>query len=233
MLRKHLRAIADCDTPTALWKAQVLAFRAEGFSGGSYVLLTGTRFAPMKPISFGFPGEVVRKYLSLDYARLDAASRRAIAGGQVLTWDEAWSKGTNTPEEEAFRAQFAAPVKVTGLSIPCYGPHQRNGCAAIQSADPDRTFSPAERRWLQAIAQSGHIRLCELLFDHAPAVVLSPREREVLHWVALGKSNSVIAQLLSCSSNTVDTHLRRSYAKMQVADRTSAAIKAIGLGLIN
>lgn len=62
--------------------------------------------------------------------------------------------------------------------------------------------------------------------------VLSPREREVLVWVAKGKSNSVIADILGVSESTVDTFLRRLYSKLNATNRITAVVKAIRLGII-
>ena len=61
---------------------------------------------------------------------------------------------------------------------------------------------------------------------------LSGREMEILDWVARGKSNSVIAEILNLSAGTVDTYLRRIYDKLDVSDRTSAAVRGVGMGLI-
>ena len=61
---------------------------------------------------------------------------------------------------------------------------------------------------------------------------LSSREKEILDWVARGKSNSVIAEILEISPGTVDTYMRRIYVKLDVSDRTSAAVKGVGMGLI-
>ena len=61
---------------------------------------------------------------------------------------------------------------------------------------------------------------------------LSAREAEVLCWVARGKSNGAIAEILGISAHTVDAHLRRIYLKLGVVDRLSAALRALGFGLI-
>lgn len=61
---------------------------------------------------------------------------------------------------------------------------------------------------------------------------LSPREREVLRWIARGKTNAEIAIILGISRHTVDTHIRRTFVKLETSDRTSAAIKAIREGLL-
>lgn len=52
---------------------------------------------------------------------------------------------------------------------------------------------------------------------------LTPREREVLRWVAEGKSNSEIAAILGLAVGTVKLHVERIMAKLGVENRTAAA----------
>ena len=62
--------------------------------------------------------------------------------------------------------------------------------------------------------------------------VLSEREREVLALVAAGLSNKQIARRLDISPNTVKTHTRNLFAKLNVARRTEAVARARALGLV-
>lgn len=59
------------------------------------------------------------------------------------------------------------------------------------------------------------------------ALGLSAREAEVLSWVAQGKTNPEIAQILSLSSRTVAHHLEHIYGKLGVETRTAAAALAL------
>jgi DNA-binding NarL/FixJ family response regulator len=52
---------------------------------------------------------------------------------------------------------------------------------------------------------------------------LTTREGEVLAWLAKGKTNRDIAQILGLSPRTVDKHLEQIYAKLGVENRTAAA----------
>jgi DNA-binding response OmpR family regulator len=55
---------------------------------------------------------------------------------------------------------------------------------------------------------------------------LTIREGEVLSWLAKGKTNRDIAQILGLSPRTVDKHLEQIYAKLGVENRTAAAAVA-------
>jgi DNA-binding NarL/FixJ family response regulator len=55
---------------------------------------------------------------------------------------------------------------------------------------------------------------------------LTQRESEVLMWIAQGKSNRDIAEILGLSPRTVNKHLEQVYTKLGVENRASAAIKA-------
>lgn len=66
---------------------------------------------------------------------------------------------------------------------------------------------------------------------HAPAPAtradadLSPREREVLHYLAQGYRYREIAEALFISHETVRTHIRSIYDKLHVRSRTEAVVK--------
>ena len=62
---------------------------------------------------------------------------------------------------------------------------------------------------------------------------LSKRELEVLHLMALGKTNQEIAQQLILSRGTVKAHTASIYRKLDVANRTEAAARARQLGILD
>jgi len=61
---------------------------------------------------------------------------------------------------------------------------------------------------------------------------LSEREREVLNLIATGMTNAQIAERLVISERTVKSHVNNILSKLQVADRTQAAIFAWREGVI-
>ncbi|MFQ6171412.1 response regulator [Oryzobacter sp. R7] len=62
-----------------------------------------------------------------------------------------------------------------------------------------------------------------------PPVALTPRESEVLALLAEGSSNAEIARALGLSLKTVQNHVSNVLAKLQVRDRTQAALRMRGL----
>lgn len=58
---------------------------------------------------------------------------------------------------------------------------------------------------------------------------LTEREAEVLLWIAHGKTNREIAQILEMSPRTVNKHLEQVFRKMGVENRTAAASSSIRL----
>lgn len=62
---------------------------------------------------------------------------------------------------------------------------------------------------------------------------LSDRELDILKMVVDGNSNAEIAQKLYLTVSTVKTHIRNILVKLQVHDRTQAAVTALRAGLIH
>jgi DNA-binding NarL/FixJ family response regulator len=56
---------------------------------------------------------------------------------------------------------------------------------------------------------------------------LTPREAEVLLWVAQGKSNADIGTILGCAENTVKVHLARVFEKLGFENRNAATVRAL------
>jgi LuxR family maltose regulon positive regulatory protein len=123
---------------------------------------------------------------------------------------------------------------------------------ALALAESDRIVLPfvmtGSAELLEALPrhQTAHAALLadilDILRGPSPAVTqrsplpppeeLSPGELRVLRYLPTNLSRPEIAGELSVSLNTVSTHLRRIYAKLQVSDRSSAVRRARELRLL-
>jgi DNA-binding CsgD family transcriptional regulator len=66
-------------------------------------------------------------------------------------------------------------------------------------------------------------------FDIFRSLGLTPRQADILGWVAKGKTNGEIAIILGISARTVAKHLEMTYPKLGVENRTAAAARALSV----
>ena len=69
--------------------------------------------------------------------------------------------------------------------------------------------------------------------SHSSQLPLTPRERQVLQALAMGKSNKMIAHILSISMYTVDGYVKEIYRKLGIRNRTMATLFAVQHGILN
>lgn len=109
----------------------------------------------------------------------------------------------------------------------------------LKDADQDelvravKAVSRGEAIFGPAIAQR-MIPYFSALAQSASAIAfpdLTEREREILHLMAQGESNTAIAKRLNLSLKTVQNHVSNIFSKLQVADRSQAIIRARDAGL--
>ena len=107
----------------------------------------------------------------------------------------------------------------------------------LKDAEPDEII-----RAVQAVARREAIFGPDIanrvlaFFNQPPASEpvfpeLTGREREVLALIAAGHSNSLIASTLCLSPKTVRNHISNVFAKLHVADRAEAIVRARDAGL--
>lgn len=230
--------IARTESLPLLWRLMIGYFRNRGYGAIAY-FLCGPGEPGMgpglvgPPIHHGFSPAVVEAYLKSDYEHIDIVPRMALAQGRPLRWREVWGSVELNEEERKYLTLMQAIELGDGYSLPCYGPGGRNGYVGIGRMTEDAQQDEGALREMHLSAQAAHLRIIEFTAtEPVRGKPLSGREREILDWVARGKSNSVIAEILNISAGTVDTYLRRIYEKLGVSDRTSAAVRGIGMGLI-
>jgi DNA-binding NarL/FixJ family response regulator len=93
-------------------------------------------------------------------------------------------------------------------------------------AEGEAYFGPEIARRL-----SGFFSTPRVASPEYPLPELTARERDILNLIARGHSNATIAARLFVSPNTVRNHITHIFAKLQVADRAQAVVRAREAGL--
>jgi DNA-binding CsgD family transcriptional regulator len=90
-----------------------------------------------------------------------------------------------------------------------------------QLSSPDPSAEDADEVVLDVELDGHRYVLVRTMKSTRVPIELSPREKEIVRMVAQGHPNKIIAGVLSISSWTVCTHLRRVFAKLGVCSRAA------------
>jgi DNA-binding CsgD family transcriptional regulator len=236
MVTEYETAVAAAETPEAIWVAVSDYFRGTVVDRIIYLHLPPFG-APdeHRPAlrAEGFPEELVTRYLAERLYWDNPVVRQSSERVAPVYWDEAAGSKGMSERERSFVEQTRREIRGNGVGVPVFGPNGRFGLCGLGFEPNVARLPPETLRQFQWVCQLGHLRYCKLLNEAlGPPPSLSDREAEILAWVARGKSNSLIAEILGISVHTVDAHLRRIYVKLGVFDRITAAVRGIGIGLI-
>lgn len=193
-----------------------------------------------KPIS---PDELIARIrVHLSNARQTHSARAALdaSGRFLLSATRAGRVLWSTPQATALLAAITTSPPGDSLMLPetvCRWLAGRRGEEA--GAAPDAIELPLEGSRRLRLAYVGQIGPEELLLriledeNRSPEQVLKAklnltvREAEVLMWLARGKANRDIGEILGLSPRTVNKHLEQIYSKIGVENRAAATALAV------
>lgn len=92
--------------------------------------------------------------------------------------------------------------------------------------------SQVDQNFLESVLRDLNASSPEQIISTALPVPLTSREMDVLRLMVEGLTNHAIAESLIISPSTVKGYLHTLFQKLEVSDRTQAAVKAIRLGLV-
>ena len=219
-----------------LWQATVAFFGEAGFPLVSYhhmPPLGSVDEGRIRVVAHGFPEDWVKKYIREKLFRIDPVPEYAFQRETPFLWKDTPLELFPGDEQKRFWKALKGADFGDGLAVQAFGPGGRNGYFGLGFGGAAHALPEGERTMLQSACQAAHLKYCLLLRETLPPPPqLSQRERQILEWVARGKSNSVIAEILGISSHTVDAYLRRVFMKLGTTDRMTAAIRGLGMGVI-
>jgi DNA-binding CsgD family transcriptional regulator len=225
-----LHAVAKAPTRQELWTTVLDYLQKEGVTRVSYhAVATDTVSASV--IAEGFPEDWVSTYVEQRLIEVDPIPELAARLAEPFFWRDIRKLGQLTSEQSKYLDAMKQAKLGDGIALFVFGPGLRNAYVGMGFGVERAELSKDMIFKFQCVAQAGHLRFCALTGE-SPTETLSKREQDVLRWIARGKSNSVIAELLEISPHTVDAHVRSIYRKLDVADRTSAAIRGVGRGIV-
>jgi DNA-binding CsgD family transcriptional regulator len=160
----------------------------------------------------------LRNVMSIVQDKLSQALARGQAGIRI-NGGPAWLQKEKGNDFHALEQAFDAFVADRPILTLCNFPLATSAAADILAAAQTHHFSVARHKGVWQIIHA----------TKAPTDIhsLTPRELEVLTWVARGQSASVIAKSLQITKRTVDEHVSNAARKLGAGNRTQAAVLAL------
>jgi DNA-binding NarL/FixJ family response regulator len=191
-----------------------------------------------KPVNL--PELLARIRIHIANGRIALGARTAldIAGRTLIATDRAGRLRWTTPQASGLLAASFPGDGDTGFSLPELANRTLQGII-LRSADERTRAGEAMLTEGLGVTYLGTNGTDEHLFRLNSASALSDqdllrdrltltdREAEVLLWIARGKSNREISEILSISPRTVNKHLEQVFVKLGVENRAAGAAVAV------
>jgi DNA-binding CsgD family transcriptional regulator len=219
-------------TVSGVWNAYLGAAQDCGLSFGIASFLPGDRSLDRTVFADDMPKGWLAHYVEQDYQDQDPLMQRNLERFTPFEWDiREWSQ-TPIPKQRSWYLHNMSSGVVSGLTIP----DRSDGNLKIITlcGDPG-PLDMKDRVVLHFAGLEALLRMRELGLHPdtpMPREPLSERERECLYWVAAGKSDWEIGQILSLSEKTVNIYVERAKHKMRAHTRAQAVVIAARNGLI-
>ena len=182
-----------------------------------------------------YPEAWKRHYTEQGLQRIDPTLWRSVRSIAPVDWER-------FSDDEGFGAVFGASrefgIGAQGLTVPVRGPMGECGLLSVTRAGPRDEWRKL-RRQIVGDLQTAAVHFHDSVMRSSTVTALmklpalSTREREILQWVAAGKSQQDIGDILSISHRTVEVHIRSAREKLGALTTAQAVGRAVRMGMIS
>lgn len=177
----------------------------------------------------------VRRYIDENYQSLDPVVLASLRGFIPIDW-RLLDFGSRQRVEFMMEAK-EFDISANGMTIPIRGPAGEHALFSINASSDETcwdTYIEESKGELHLVAHFLHnrIRTVEGLDESSQRIKLSPREVDVLYWLARGKTFEDVADILAIASRTVRAHVESARYKLNATNSVNAIAKALSAGLI-
>lgn len=172
------------------------------------------------------PGEWRKRYFERNYFPNDPAALHLQRSTDPYTWCDILACPDYTTAQRRIVYEASEFGMHEGFVVPLVGLGTR--AAIIELAGSNKDLGTREKAELQLAASCTHSRLRAIWKPRKDSLPpLSQREREVLQWAAVGKSDWEIGEILSISEKTANAHIENVKRKYGVTSRIHAVVKGM------
>lgn len=193
----------------------------------------------MPPPSFGLEPHIILngwskawsdRYVEQNFYRFDPMAKHTRETIHPFYWDEIALDEEKDPRAQHVMDEAADFGLKQGFSVPIFGAEGEQSCVTMGGEKTERPPRAREAMHLMSIYAHDRARaLRQTGWQRQVQPQLTDREREVLRWVAMGKTDWEIGEILKISEKTSYAHVRNCCRKLDTATRTQAVVRALTL----
>ncbi len=236
MAQARLEALLEqLQTTKSIEELQVWAHELRDYYGIAHIVYHTVKQSGEHVGAFTYEREWARRYVERDYVNIDPVVKGAARGFHPTDWKTLdWS----SPQAREFlRDALSHGIGNQGWTIPIWGP---GGEFAIFSVNHKATdaewarFTATHATELLVVSHLMHQQAKRIINKETeqPTLELSPREREALSLLSLGKSRAEVADDLGISENTLRAYIDSARHKLGALNVTHAVALAMSRGVI-
>ncbi len=181
-----------------------------------------------------YPEDWKLHYTKRGYHHFDPTLYRSVRSIAPVDWNR-------FDHDDKFRKVFRDAndfgISERGLTVPVRGPFGECGLLSVTRDCSQDEWDKLKKKVMgdlqvSAVHLHDNVMQAGVLTKVMSMPSLSSREVEILQWVAVGKSQQDIGDILSISHRTVEVHLRSGREKLGALTTPQAVGRAIGLNLV-
>ncbi|MBU0726523.1 MAG: LuxR family transcriptional regulator [Alphaproteobacteria bacterium] len=196
-------------------------------------------FAETPLILCDYPSDWITHYQTNQLALIDPVIADCNISRKPQVWNvrDYLAQAASEPEQRLLRDAIDVGVD-KGISIPIYGGSGDYGLVTFVWDGSAREMEALTAAMLQdctLVANHFHLTLRNKIgteFLMQEELKLTARELEVLKWVAAGKTQDEISEILTVSMHTVKFHIYNAHSKLNVFSTPHAIAKLVYLGIL-
>lgn len=233
-----MREAEDADVAFAVFRRHLEGL---GLDMALYSLLTDFRSVGLKAghgVLYNYPQAWMDWYLDQRYQEIDPVIQIGFSAREAFRWDQLNQHIDMTPVQQRLMDESREAGLKEGLAVAVHGPAGEILAMGMASSHGGVDLSPPRLAVLKLMVHEFNAAFYRIHADKGrnEQVLLTPRERQVLRWLARGKSTPEIAIILSVdgsvTTSAVRFHIKNIYAKLEASTAAQAVAKAMAMGCL-
>ena len=210
------------------------AMRCFGFSHVTCAVVPPPGQSPLGSILLNNrPVEYLQRYAEKNYACRDPVVVELKKTLSTFSWSDVKARRRLSRDQYAIMGEAADFGATDGLIIPIVSTAGSISIFAPCGNNPLLTARARSAVEIIGIAAHQALRRASVPLEVSRSNLLSGREREVLQWLAVGKSVDEIGDILTIGVTTVRTHVDNAKKKLNATKGTLAVVEALRRGEIS